>query len=691
MASVSCYSQSTSSLGFRLTGLDSSYSYSDRTATYDLYLGTSTKVATKSESLGSKISQSTGVSFTGLSSGTTYNVVVYIYKNSSLLTTLYGSGTTTSSTSYTYYWDYYDDTNGEWLGTEGSTTSTSTSYSKSYSSKSGYTYVGWSIGTSWSNARTATKNSSNTATATSSKPYIVFHYTKNATNYTANLYPTNQNVSNLKYGINSTTSLTQITTNTAVSVPTTSYLYVAGTASTDYKLMGWKYVIGSTTYVTSGSTLQISAGAVSAGGSISISPLSGKITSGTVSESSIVVNIAGFPSLTSNYYELDYWADGSSSHTTWSNQSSGNKTVNNLSSGTLYHFRYRYYESSSKYSNWSNTIDVSTTSPQWTARIYRSNGINQISYKVDSGSWHYITASYEDVLINASSTLYIDMDSTLSGYEAICWRWRVGSSTAALNTQSPTRLTMTQSTSTTVYISEHIVQIPTSPTLVQNVKGSMTIGFPALNYAESFTSSGAGGYYKVYTKKTTDSSWSTPTTRGDAINRTYTTTEGNTYQIKYQYFYQYDSNSSHYYSGSESGILTVTAIGNFYWINASTPTINKGYVFGNIPYTKWNEFIELIRSNMTSSELSTSITNSGTLRQSETYGFGYIGTKTATAWLDYAKINTSDKVLYYYKFNIANYMLSRYIASYTFYQVYQGQTVTASLFNNIQNYLNNNT
>lgn len=687
MASVSCYSQSTSSLSFRLTGLDSS---NDRTATYDLYLGTSTKVSTKSESLSSKISQSTGVTFTGLSSGTTYNVVVYIYKNSTLLTTLYGSGTTTSSTSYTYYWDYYDDTNKTWLGTEGSTTSTSTSYSKTYSTKTGYTYTGWSIGTSWSNALSATKHSGNTATATSSSRYIVFHYTKNATNYTANLYVTNQNVTNLKYGVNSTSSLLTITSNNSVSVPTTSYLYVEMTPSSGYSNMGWRYVFDGETSFSRNSTLTFSSGSVPGGDSINISPLSGRITQGTVTESSIVVNIVGFSSLTSNYYQLDFWEDGSSSHTTWSNQSSGNKTVSNLSPGTLYHFRYRYYESSSNYSNWSSTIDVSTTSSQWTARIYRSNGINQISYKVDNGSWHYITASYEDVSVNISSTIYIDMDSTISGYEAICWRWRVGSSTATLNTQSPTRLTMTQSTNTIVYISEHIVEIPNSPTLVQNVKGNMTIGFPALNYSESFTSSGAGGYYKVYTKKTTDTSWSTPTTRGDAVNRDYTTTEGNTYQIKYQYFYQYDSNSSHYYSGSESGILTVTAIGNFYWINALSPTISRGYEFSNIPYTKWNEFVELIRSNMSSSELSISLTNSGTLRQSETYGFGYIGTKTTSAWLDYAKIDTSDKVLYYYKFNIANYMLSHYVASYTFYQVYQGQNVTASLFNNVQNYLNNN-
>ena len=81
----------------------------------------------------------------------------------------------------TYSWDCYDDSSDQFLGPRDSAESQSTSYQKTRPTKDGYTYVGWSIGSNWNDALSGSVSSGTTATATVSKPFIVFHYTKDWT------------------------------------------------------------------------------------------------------------------------------------------------------------------------------------------------------------------------------------------------------------------------------------------------------------------------------------------------------------------------------------------------------------------------------------------------------------------------------------------------------------------------------
>ena len=77
MASIQVSSISTTSFRARLTGLDSTYPRTDRTAWWELYRG-STRVANPSQSLGAKISSSSYQSFTGLTPNTSYTLSCYI-------------------------------------------------------------------------------------------------------------------------------------------------------------------------------------------------------------------------------------------------------------------------------------------------------------------------------------------------------------------------------------------------------------------------------------------------------------------------------------------------------------------------------------------------------------------------------------------------------------------------------------
>ena len=74
--------------------------------------------------------------------------------------------------SSSYYWGAYDRTNGIWIeqNSMSSTTKTRPNYS-------GYTFVGWGTGNSWSNALGyGVEQTSTTGQASSSWPYLVFYY-----------------------------------------------------------------------------------------------------------------------------------------------------------------------------------------------------------------------------------------------------------------------------------------------------------------------------------------------------------------------------------------------------------------------------------------------------------------------------------------------------------------------------------
>lgn len=135
--------------------------------------------------------------------------------SASFSVTIPSSGGGTTPTTY-YYYRCYDQTNGVWL-TSGTSTTSSSVTRPNYSS-SGYTYVGYSTGTSYNNALSyGVEDDSTTGQGSTSYPYIVFYYEQQATTCYYYYYDTDENFLG---GPNSTTS-------TSITAPTLSgYTYV---------------------------------------------------------------------------------------------------------------------------------------------------------------------------------------------------------------------------------------------------------------------------------------------------------------------------------------------------------------------------------------------------------------------------------------------------------------------------------
>lgn len=185
MASIQTASVTSTSFRARLTGLDTSYSGTDRVAWWELYdLSTSEQVANPSMNLAAGISNSSYQSFTGLTGNTEYRLYCYIYYTGgstrigpvSVTTSMPSADvalslTVMSATSikasftydsnYPYYkvqWRVYDDTT--W-------TSNSSSYTK-YSATKNYTITGLEPDTMYAVRIMLSTNSSGSTTDYSS-------------------------------------------------------------------------------------------------------------------------------------------------------------------------------------------------------------------------------------------------------------------------------------------------------------------------------------------------------------------------------------------------------------------------------------------------------------------------------------------------------------------------------------------
>lgn len=185
MASIQTSSITSTSFRARLTGLDTSYSGTDRVAWWELYdMSTSTQVANPSMNLGAGISNSSYQSFTGLTGNTQYRLYCYIYYNGgstslgptyvttsmpspdiSLSLTVMSAtsikATFTYDSNYPYYrvqWKEYDASS--WSGN-------SVSYTK-YSATKSYTITGLEPDTMYSVRIMLSTNSSGSTTGYSS-------------------------------------------------------------------------------------------------------------------------------------------------------------------------------------------------------------------------------------------------------------------------------------------------------------------------------------------------------------------------------------------------------------------------------------------------------------------------------------------------------------------------------------------
>ena len=158
MASIQTSSVTATSFKARLTGLDTSYSGTDRVAWWELYdMSTSKQVANPSQNLGAGISNSSYQSFTGLTGNTQYRLYCYIY---------YTGGST--SLGPTYVTTSIPDSTSMTL-TLSVQSSSSIKASFTYDSNYPYYKVQWrrSGASSW------TSNSSSFTKMTSAKTYTI--------------------------------------------------------------------------------------------------------------------------------------------------------------------------------------------------------------------------------------------------------------------------------------------------------------------------------------------------------------------------------------------------------------------------------------------------------------------------------------------------------------------------------------
>lgn len=137
------------------------------------------------------------------------------------------SGSGSSSTYYTYYWDCIDNSTGNWMsGMEDSTQSTSTSYNKRAPSISGYEYVGYSIGTSWSDVSGGYRSTGNTAYMTRTNNYAAFYYEPVPQDFTV-YYRT--------YDLNSSTSYSNYINNYSTTMSEGERLYAPDITGYNYE------------------------------------------------------------------------------------------------------------------------------------------------------------------------------------------------------------------------------------------------------------------------------------------------------------------------------------------------------------------------------------------------------------------------------------------------------------------------